>query len=161
MHQLAEVKERRASFIEEKNLAALSAPVRSTGVLVYRRPSHLEKITIQPEPESLIADGERLTITEGNEPPRVLDLHSQPEIRALVDTVRALLSGDLALLQQYYQLGFSGGYNGWALTLSPVNAAVARFVGSITVEGIRTDILMITTVGPNGDADRMAITPAP
>ncbi|MBV8591290.1 MAG: outer membrane lipoprotein carrier protein LolA, partial [Acetobacteraceae bacterium] len=94
MHQLAEVQERRASFIEEKNLAALSAPVRSTGVLVYRRPSHLEKITIQPEPESLIADGERLTITEGNEPPRVLDLHSQPEIRALVDTVRALLSGD-------------------------------------------------------------------
>ena len=160
MHQLGEVQERRASLIEEKNLAALSAPLRSSGVLLYRRPSHLEKITKQPEPESLIADGDRLTITEGNEPPRVLDLRAQPEIRALVDTVRALLSGDLALLQQYYQLRFSGGYNGWALALSPANAVVAPLVRSITVEGIGTDIRLITTVGPNGDADRMAITSA-
>ena len=74
----------------------LNRPLRATGRLLYRRPAHLEKITLEPQPESLVVDGNRLTLTEASEAPRVIDLDGEPAIRAMVDAIRGTLSGDLA-----------------------------------------------------------------
>ena len=64
MRMLAGVPQSSASFAEVKVLAMLNRPLRATGRLVYRRPAHLEKITLEPQPESLVVDGDRLTLTE-------------------------------------------------------------------------------------------------
>ena len=68
MARLAQAPERRATFEEEKRLAVLDRPLRSTGTLLYRRPRHLERHTIYPAPESLVVDGDRLVLTVGQEP---------------------------------------------------------------------------------------------
>ena len=151
--------ERRAAFQEEKTLAALSQPLLSQGRLTYRRPSSLEKVTTFPQPERLQVNGSRLVITAGQEPPRAIDLDSVPELRALVDTVRGTLSGNLALLRGSFYVAVAGTQAAWRMVLTPRDARVARLVSRVEVEGVAADPLRITTTQANGDTDRLLITP--
>ena len=159
MAGLAAAPDRRASFREEKTLAALSEPLVSFGRLAYRRPAHLEKLTTSPAPESLVVDGARLVLTPGQDAPRVVDLDGQPEIRALVDTVRGALSGDLGLLRRTYDVRASGTPTAWRITLLPRDERVRKLVRLVEIEGEAADPLRITTTEPNGDTDRLDIQP--
>jgi hypothetical protein len=161
MQMLAQVQESRASFDEVRVLAMLTRPLRTTGRLYYRRPAHLEKITLEPRAESLVVDGDRLTLTEPNEAPRVIELDSEPPVRALVDAIRGTLSGDLASLRRSYAITMEGGVPDWRLTLVPTDPAVARLVAHTTIEGAGTALRLVQTAQANGDETRMTIGQAP
>ena len=159
MAHLATAPERRASFVEQKDFAALTTPLRSEGSLEYRKPDHLEKLTTQPQYERLVVDGGRLIIDNGTDAPRVVELAGQPEIRTLVDTIRAALSGDLALLRQSYDVSGAGTPADWQMVLHPRDPAVARLVKEVRLAG-GGDLRSIETVAPNGDTDTLTITPS-
>ena len=161
MAQLARAPQRRAKFVEDKRLAALSTPLHSEGQLAYRKPDHLEKITTAPQYESLVVDGDKLTVKSGpNDPPKILDVGSQPEIGTLVATIRGAVSGDLPLLRRYYDLSGTGTTASWSIMLHPRDAAVARLVKQVQIVG-DTDVRGIQSVFPNGDSDTLTITPLP
>jgi hypothetical protein len=161
MQRLAQVPESNASFSEDKILAMLTIPLHSTGQLRYRRPAHLEKITQEPQPESLVVDGNRLTLTEANQAPRVIELDSEPTIRALVDAIRGTLSGDLAALRRSYTVIMAGSVSDWRLTLTPTDARVAQLVTRTTIAGTGAALHLVQTVQANGDEMRMTISPGP
>jgi hypothetical protein len=161
MQKLAQVAESDASFAEDKILAMLTIPLHSTGQLRYRRPAHLEKITHEPQLESLVVDGNRLTLTEANQAPRVIELDSEPAIRALVDAIRGTLSGDLAALRRSYNVVMAGSVSDWRLTLTPTDPRVARLVTRTTIAGAGTALRLVQTVQANGDEMRMTISPGP
>ena len=161
MQMLARIPERRASFTEEKTLAVLTRPLSATGRLFYRRPGHLEKITLEPQAESLVVDGNRLALTEPGGSPRVIDLDAEPAIRALVDAVRGTLSGDLPALRRSYAVMMEGPLAHWRLTLTPTEPSVARLIVRTTIEGATTAILTVETTQTNGDRTRMSIRPNP
>lgn len=160
MKSLADVPERRAAFREEKVLAMLDAPLVSTGLLVWRRPSHLEKITTEPSPESLIVDGDRLTITIGRDAPRTVDLRAQPEIRALVGTLRGVLAGDLSALRRGFDVRAVDGRI-WRITLRPIDPALARLLRAVTIDGAGNTPTVIDMVQADGDEQRLTIEPLP
>jgi hypothetical protein len=160
MAHLAQAPGRRASFVEEKHLAALTTLLRSEGRLAYRRPDHLEKITTTPTQESLVVDGSRLIITTGSDTPRVVELDGQPEIRALIDTIRGALSGNLALLRQLYDITGTGTASDWHIALHPRSPAIAQLVKDVQLTG-GAEVRSIQTTAPNGDTDTLTITPAP
>lgn len=160
MARLGGVAERRARFTEEKRLAALKAPLRSEGQLVYRRPAHLEKITTAPIEESLMVDGDQLSVLTKGQPPVLISLAAEPEIRALVDAVRGSLSGDLAALSRSYAVTMTGTLAGWTLTLLPRDAGLAKLVSRIVVAGAGTDLWSVRIEEPNGDVSLMTISPA-
>ena len=158
MQMLAQVPESSASFTEVKvtrnaDPTAASLP----GRLLYRRPAHLEKITLEPQTERLVVDGNRLTLTEANETPRVIDLDAEPAIRALVDAIRGTLSGDLAALRRSYAVTMEGGVSDWRLTLTPIGPGVARLVTRTTIDGAGTALRLVQTTQANGDEMRMTI----
>jgi outer membrane lipoprotein-sorting protein len=161
MDRLAQVPERQARFHEEKTLASLERPIASAGRLVYRRPNHLEKHTTEPVTESLVVEGEKLTIALGRDPARIVDLASAPELQALVDTVRGTLAGDLKTLQRYYTIEAAGTPPSWRLTLTPSAPVVARFVRRVIVDGAATNPTLIQVVQANGDEQRMFIEAGP
>ena len=161
MQMLARIPERRASFTEEKTLAMLTRPLSATGQLFYRRPAHLEKITLEPQAESLVVDGNRLALTAPGGPPRVIDLDTEPAIRALVDAIRGTLAGDLPALRRSYAVIMEGSVANWRLTLTPTDASVARLILRTTIEGAGTAILVVQTTQANGDRTRMTIRPNP
>ncbi len=158
MTRLAAVPERRARFREEKRIAALTVPLVSTGTLLYRRPGYLEKTG---EGEQLVVDGDRVTLTLGQDPPRVIPLSADPGLRALIDAFRAPLAGDLPTLTRSFQVTGEGTAAAWRLTLLPANAAVARFTRSVTVSGVQDRLQGITIVQFNGDVQTIDIEGLP
>ncbi len=160
MGRLARIGERHATFREERRFAALTRPLTSKGWLVYRRPSYLEKTTTAPQPEHLVVDGERLTVTEGNAAPRMLSLDSQPEVQALVDAVRGPLSGDLAALERSYRVQADGRPAAWRLTLTPTDPRVQAMLRTAEIEGADIDVRLVRIIEANGDEQRMDIESA-
>ena len=160
MGRLAAVSASRASFTEEKTIAALTQPVRSEGWLVYRRPDHLEKTTTGPNKESLMVDGDRLSIIADDQPPRVIELDSEPSLRGLVDAVRSTLAGDLATLRRSYDVAMQGNLAAWRLILTPRNPSLKQLLRQVTVEGTGTDLGSVRIVQANGDQSLMTIRPA-
>jgi hypothetical protein len=159
MRGLASVTESRAAFTEVKSLSALSVPLTSTGTLYYRRPSYFEKDTIAPAAERLVVDGDRLTLIEGAETPRVIDLGGEPALRAAVDAIRGTLSGDAALLSRSYRLGLAGDLASWQLTLTPMAPNVATLVRQVIIDGAGPAVRAVRTIQANGDESRMTLVP--
>ncbi len=159
MAGLAAVPERRATFQETRRFAALDQPLLSTGRLLYRRPGYLEKTTDWPQPESLIVDGARLVVTAGNEPPRVLDLGGQPELRTFVDAIRGPLAGDIAALRRAFTVTAVGSAGGWTLDLVPLEPRAARLLRRAQVSGRGSDVGAVLLVQANGDEQQMTIRP--
>jgi outer membrane lipoprotein-sorting protein len=160
MQMLARTTESQASFTEQKTLAMLTRPLNASGRLSYRRPGHLEKITLEPQAESLVVDGNRLTVTEPGAAPRVIDLDAEPAIRALVDAIRGTLSGDLPALRRSYAVTMEGSVANWRLTLIPTDPGVARLIARTTIDGSGTAMHLVHTTQANGDEMRMTISPA-
>ncbi len=159
MAALAAVPERRSVFRETRTFAALDQPLISQGHLIYRRPDYLEKITDWPLPERLVVDKERLILTEGNDPPRVVELSRAPELRVLVDAIRGPLSGNIEALRRAFRIGAGGSMAAWTLDLTPADPAAARLLRTVRIAGVGDALREITLTQANGDVQRMAIDP--
>ena len=100
-------------------------------------------------------------LTVGNEPPRVLDLGSQPELRTLVDAIRGPLAGDLQALQRAFTITAASAGGGWTLDLVPLEARAARLLRRAQVSGRASEVGAVLLVQANGDEQQMTIRPLP
>jgi outer membrane lipoprotein-sorting protein len=158
MRELGQVKSAKARFVERKDIAILSAPVESSGTLVYTAPDRLEKHTLAPRAESLVLERDRLTLeSRALGQRRTFALRDHPEIGAFVESIRATLAGDLAALKRHYEVGLEGPESAWRLTLKPTDAGMRRVVSEIRVEGKRDAIVSIEISETNGDRSLMTI----
>lgn len=148
--------EARASFIEKKSLRVLDRPLVSTGELRFEAPDRLEKRTLHPQPELLQLEGDTLTLERGDRRLR-LDLRANPEVAALVESIRGTLAGDRAALERVYRLQLEGSESSWALTLRPRDEAMASLVQRIRIAGRRANISVIEILHPNGDSTLMSV----
>ena len=159
MRSLAQVRSRTASFVERKHVAILNAPLESSGTLVYTAPGRLEKHTAAPRAESLVLDGDRLTVEDrGRGQSRTLALPEQPVIQAFVEGVRSTLAGDLATLTRFYQVALDGNERRWRLTLKPREQPMQEFVSEVRISGSLDRIRTIEIVETGGDRSVMTIT---
>ena len=146
----------RATFVEHKYLAILDAPVVSRGELVYIAPARLERHTVSPRADSMVLDGDALTITrEGRS--QQLRLRDYPEISAFIDSIRGTLAGDRSALERNWQLSVSGGPARWTLYLLPSDPKLATLVSRIQADGRGADLRSIEILQADGDRSVMQI----
>jgi outer membrane lipoprotein-sorting protein len=159
MQALAAVKSSKARFVERKHMAILNAPLESSGTLVYVAPARLEKHTLAPRAESLVLDGDDITITS-SEPGqrRMLNLQDYPLIRAFVESIRSTLAGDLPTLTRFYEVELAGSERKWRLKLKPGEPGMQEVVREIRISGGSGSISAIETIETNGDRSVMTIT---
>jgi len=139
----------------------LSAPLISTGTLIYIAPDYLRKTTTAPVPEIFILDHGKVTLTGADtDGTRVFALNQDPRIEGLVEGIRASLAGDLPALQRFYRLSLSGGEAGWQLQLRPADATLAHFIRIITISGAQGHIAQIDTLTTDGGETKMTISAA-
>lgn len=145
-----------APFVERAYLSRLSRPWRTSGVLIYRAPDHLEQRTLSPRPAALILDGQQLIVRRGHRTDR-LDLRSYPAIAPYVDAIRDTLAGNLAGLERAFEVAFTGDLRRWRLELVPRDADAAHRVRRIRIGGAGADIRTVEVLETDGDRTVMTI----
>jgi hypothetical protein len=158
MRQLARERAGQAAFTERKHLAILDEPVVSSGELRFRAPDRLEKLTLEPRRESLVLEGDTLTVTRG-ERRHVLQLADYPQVAAFIDSIRATLAGDRAALERTYALHLSGASERWSLSLLPRDPKMAEVVLRIDIRGSHATLTEIAILQADGDRSVMDIRP--
>ncbi|HJS90002.1 MAG TPA: LolA-related protein, partial [Steroidobacteraceae bacterium] len=150
MALLAQRKHGEVRYVEEDYLQILDQPVKSSGVLVYDAPDHLEKRALKPKPESLILDGERLTVERGHRTYR-MDLGEDPQVAPFVDSIRDTLAGNEQALERVFKVTFTGTLEEWQLELVPLDEKVARKVSQVQIAGARDEIHSVKILQTDGD----------
>lgn len=160
MRAMAAVRQRTDAFTEEKAIPELDLPLPSQGTLRWEAPDRLEKRTTFPIEERLTVQGSRLAYARPDRGvTREFGLDDQPELQALVESVRATLAGDLAGLRRHYAITFEGSAEGaWRMALTPLSARVRAAVQAIRLAGQGAQVLAVDTEG-GGGVTRMRITP--
>ncbi len=149
------------AFTETRHSSLLKEPLVSTGELRFQPPDTLERAVTTPFEERYVIEGDRVTIERpGSNAPRTLSLAGQPLLANLVETIRALLRGDLPTLERLYRVELAGGRDDWALTLLPSDPAMVDFVASVHVTGRAGTLDEMEVVEPNGDRTVTRFAPA-
>lgn len=158
MQELRQVKTARARFVELKHIAILTAPLESSGTLLYVAPRRLEKHVLSPRRESLILDGDTLVL-ESNDggKRRRLSLQQHPVAWALAEGLRSTLAGDLETLRRFYDVSLEGSRARWELRLKPSDPRVKALVSEILARGSDAWIGAIEVLEAGGDRAVMTI----
>jgi hypothetical protein len=147
-------------FIEQHFLAVLKRPVESSGIMIYDAPKRLEKRTQSPRPETLLLDGDVLTVQRGGQT-HVLDLKAYPAILPLVESMRATLAGDSSALERVFTVEYAGSLAHWMLTLAPRDARVAKRISKVRIEGVRDNLIKVEILEVDGDRSLMTLRDHP
>lgn len=158
MGVLAQQRSGKASFVEKKYLSVLDQPLESAGELSYVAPDRLEKRTTKPRQESMLLEGDSLTVQLPGKRALHLRLQDHAAIAATVESIRGTLAGDLGSLEKNYAVNLSGSPHKWQLTLVPVNDAVAKIVRSVHIAGTDANISTIRFEQADGDRSEMTIS---
>ncbi|MGZ5194662.1 MAG: LolA-related protein [Ramlibacter sp.] len=156
MESLAQAHSGRATFVETKRIAMLDKPVESSGELLFVAPDRLEKRTLKPKPESMVVDGDELSIERGNRNYR-LRLQSYPELAAFIDSIRGTLSGNRKTLERDFRLGLSGTASAWTLQLFPFDEKMKAVVRRILITGAQGQVNTIEIDQADCDSSVMVI----
>lgn len=156
---LAKQRPGRAAFQEKKHIALLDKPLESSGELVFTPPDRLEKRTLLPRPERVVADRERVTLERGGKS-QTLRLREHPAIAVLVDSIRDTLAGDLQSLTRTYSVALEGDSARWKLRLRPLDPAIGTFAERIEIGGAGTQVRTVDIFQADGDRSSMAIAAA-
>jgi hypothetical protein len=160
MMQLGQLRHGKARFVERKYMKVLQSPLELTGTLTYEAPGRLVKQTLQPRPETMTIEGDRLTIERrGRE--RTLRLQDYPSLWAFVESVRSTLNGNLAGLQQFYDLRLEGDQEHWTLALTPKDPKMRALVDSIRIGGQGGHVDTVEVREAKGDRSVMTIVEDP
>jgi outer membrane lipoprotein-sorting protein len=156
MHLLAARRHGAVSFIEQQFISLLKRPVESSGELLYDAPNRLEKRTLEPHPESLVLDGDVVTVQRGHRS-HVLELKAYPQMAPFVESIRATLAGDRGALEHVFRVDFSGNVERWTLLLVPRDAQAAKAVAQVQIDGMRDSLIKIEIRQADGDHSLMTL----
>jgi outer membrane lipoprotein-sorting protein len=161
MANLAKNPQGAATFTEKKFIAILEQPVESSGELLFIAPARLEKRTLKPKPETMVLDGDTLTLERGRRK-HVLQLRDYPEVAGMIESIRATLAGDRKALERVYHLALDGGNERWTLVLTPLDPKVGAVIARIRMEGVKDVVRSVEILQADGDHSLMTIEqPAP
>lgn len=156
MGLLASGKHIRAEFVERKFLKILDAPVESSGELVFRAPSRLEKRTKLPRPETLIIDGNSVSIERGSFK-RTLPLDEFADMASMVRSLTATFRGDQSSLEQFFNWKLSGPADRWHLVLTPKHSKLFMTLREIRLSGDHGYVHTVETTLTDGDRSLMTL----
>ncbi|HLK70467.1 MAG TPA: LolA-related protein [Steroidobacteraceae bacterium] len=158
MRQLAGQRYTTAHFEQSQWLNGLTRPLKSAGTLSYRAPDHLEERIETPRAQRLVLDHGVLSLQLGRHR-RSVALADYPELAPWLDSLRALLAGDLPALQQHFALQLSGPLSQWQLQMKPLDPSVQARLQDIRVRGRDAQIEELQLEQSDGEHSLMRIEP--
>jgi len=160
LKQLARPAPATTPFVEAHFLHLLTRPLVVAGKLEYLGPDALARTVESPYHERTEVRGEAVTLEREGSKPQHFSLQHAPEMKSLLGSFAALLSGDAAGLRREFDLDISGDEASWTLQLTPRDAHVRSRILSIVVAGRRDEPRCITTQQPHDTTTVMLVSQA-
>jgi hypothetical protein len=152
MAELAKTRSGSVRYREERHLKTMTEPVVITGTMAYEAPDRLVKIALTPHKESMVIEGDNLTIERaGGVGPRSLKLSEVPQLDSLITAIRGTLLGDLKALERAFEVRLSGPRDKWSMDLKPRAGGERGGNLRITVEGAAGRPSRFEIRQPDGD----------
>ena len=155
-----------ARFEEEKTLALLAAPLRSTGRLYFSPPSTLLRRIETPHPQEILIRANQVRIRDGKHV-QSIDLAARQDIRPLVDSLIWIFRGDLVSIEKFYRVEFrvlkaeieaniEAGVNPdtagrWQMRLVPTRAPLSNLLRELLVRGEGRAVDTLELIETSGD----------
>jgi outer membrane lipoprotein-sorting protein len=156
---LGQRKTAEARFTEERFVSGFDSPLLSSGTLSFQAPDRFARHTLQPRPESMLVEGNTLTLKRGGRS-RQMTLDSVPELTALIEAVRGTFNGDAGTLRKHFKTQVEGSAAQWLLTLTPREGRLAAQVRELKILGQGTDLRSVELWLSGGDHSLMLIEPS-
>lgn len=140
-----------ARFVEEKQIALLAVPLRSSGTLHFARGRGLVRHTTEPSKQSVLIDDKELVVADGSNVRRIA-LSSSPTVETFARSFSMILAADRAALEKNFTLDFRPVNAGWSLTLTPKAQELKSVIAAIELEGQGLVLSLLRVREANGDA---------
>lgn len=128
----------RGAFEQRKSVKGFRNPLVSRGEFVVARQRGVLWRTLEPFASSLVVTRDRVLARQADgSVTRRLQADEEPAVRTVSETLFALMAADLALLAERFQIEGELGKEGWHLMLLPRDAALARWLQRVELEGDR------------------------
>jgi hypothetical protein len=160
LHDLARPAPSTTPFIEARFSPMLTRPLVVSGELEYRGPGSLARIVREPYRDRAEIQGDSVTLQRGDQPAQHFSLDRAPEMRSLVASFSALLSGNVAALRSEFALDLHGDERSWTIGLTPLDPRIHQRIRSILVSGASAEPRCLTTFQANDDTDVMLLADA-
>ena len=156
MQLFAASKSIKAEFIERKYLRVLDAPVESRGDLLFQAPSRLEKRTQHPRAETMLIEGNKVSIERGTFK-RSMSLDEFADMASLVQSLTATFRGDQAGIEKYFDWRLTGPAAKWQLVLKPKHSKLFVLLQEIRLSGTDSYVHTVETSLTDGDRSLMTL----
>jgi outer membrane lipoprotein-sorting protein len=122
-------------FEQTKQLAGMKKPLVSTGRFCVVAGKGVLWRTLKPFPNTLRLKRDEIVHMQGDRVSMRLDASQEPTVRMINGVLFSLLAGDLGQLETLFEVDGSVSDDGWKVALKARNAALARAVGAISLDG--------------------------
>lgn len=155
--QLAQPDVLRGEFRQSKQIQGFSKPLQSSGDFIVAREHGVLWRTLKPFPGVLKLTRDEIVATQGDAVSFRLSASSEPSVRVINGLMFALLNGDVAALDRQFTISGEAAGGRWKLALTPKQAAFAKLIRSIQLQGDR-HVGEIAIDEANGDVTRIVFS---
>ncbi len=140
------------SFTEQKHVALLAKPLRSTGTILFERDRGIARTTLTPKPQQVVLTRTTLRIKKGKRVEEV-PLDKSKDLKAFATIFPTLLRGERAELEKAFTIGLYGSdADWWALTFTPKTDSLKKLVKGVTVFGKKSELVSLQVIEATGDS---------
>jgi outer membrane lipoprotein-sorting protein len=138
-------------FTEEKHIALLARPLRSSGAIYYDRDRGVARSTLAPKPERVVVTRTALRIRKGDRSEEI-PLDKSKDLKAFALIFPSLLRGERSELERSFDIGLYGSDAAWwALVFTPKTDSLRALVRRVVVIGQRGAPVSLQVVEASGD----------
>jgi hypothetical protein len=123
------------AFVEVRFSRLLIQPTVVAGQLNFLGAGHFERVVEQPYRERTEVNNDSVRVAREHEAERSFALARAPELRALLVTFAAMLSGDQNAIERDFRVSAQGDMHQWNLNLVPLDARIQRRLNRISIAG--------------------------
>jgi hypothetical protein len=122
-------------FDQTKTLAGMKKPLASHGRFCVVAGKGVMWRMLKPFPSTLRLTRDEIVQFQGDRVAMRLDAKQEPTVRTINSVLFSLLSGDLGQLDKLFEVDGSADANGWKVSLKAREAALAKAIGVISLDG--------------------------
>jgi outer membrane lipoprotein-sorting protein len=156
--KLLELQRLACKFSEEKRVALLARPLKSTGTIYFDRDKGIARSTLTPKVQHVVVTKTTLRIKTDKKSEEI-PLDKSKDLKAFALIFPTLLRGDRAELERSFAIGLYGSdKDWWALAFTPKTDSLKKLIKRVLVYGKKTTVVSLQIAEASGDTTDTQLT---